>query len=328
LELSRRPIGVGTKRTSRRLRRRTREERGERGEALRLYHYGESDPRPGADESGEDRSPQATSPQMLNWEGPEIRITVGRSENCEVRILGETVSRLHCEIERIGGGYYLRDRSRNGTWVNGTRVNECQLQNGDWIRVGEDYLRVDFVSYEKATDRLVTRRTVDPTSGLHPFVEYVPPRERGGPQPSPDSSDHALLGGVLPGFGGESPEGESERTSQWKAGFVLPPQMVVRGLEAGVTLQFWDSRITFGRWKATEVALIGEKISRIHAALIREESAYVLVDLESTNGTFVNEQRITRCVLQSGDRVRMGSYQALVRLDQGDCLLHFQRVSP
>lgn len=314
MELSRRPIGVGAKRTSRRMRRQTREEPSDRGEWLRLHHYAGGADSHLATEGGAQGQPlSVASPSTLTWRGPALRITLGRGEGCDVRILGETVSRLHCEIERIGQVYQLRDRSRNGTWVNGSRIDLCQLQNGDWIRVGEDDLRVDLVLTDKSTERLVGRRTVDPTSGLLPF-EYA---QGGGPEEVRVREE--LPPPVITGGGVAASAVES---------MVLLPQIVIRGLEAGVTLQFWSPRITFGRWKASEVVLIGEKISRIHAALVREESTYVLVDLESTNGTFVNEQRITRCALQTGDRVRMGSYQALVRLDQGDCLLHFQRVSP
>lgn len=290
---------------------------------LRLCHFVKLSPQPGDDKTG--TVPSSTSSRTLTWQGPDVKVTLGRCESCDVRIAGETVSRLHCEIERIGRIYHLRDRSRNGTWVNETRVDECQLQNGDWIQVGEDHLRVDLVPFDKATDRLVVRRTVDPTSDLQPYTGRAPRQELGS---VPNQSGNVPRGLNSQSLREELSEGQPGQSSPWKTGIVLPYQMVIRGLEAGVTLQFWDSRITFGRWKATEVVLAGEKISRIHAALTREESSYVLVDLESTNGTFVNDQRITRCVLQSGDRIRMGSYLALVRLDQGDCLLHFQRLQP
>jgi pSer/pThr/pTyr-binding forkhead associated (FHA) protein len=295
------------------------------GELLRLCHFVGAGHRPETPQSVEDQSQPPPSSHMLTWRETHVRVTLGRSENCDVRIVGETVSRLHCEIERVGQAYFLRDRSRNGTRVNGSRVDECQLQNGDWIQVGGDHLRVDFVPLDKSTDRLVVRRTVDPTSGLHAPEESISAWNPGERQIPPDSPAKVSLEGVPRGGLRVESAGAFNR---WKSGVVLPPQIVIRGLEIGVTLQFWDSRITFGRWKVTQVLLDGEKISRIHAALTRAESAYILVDLESTNGTFVNEQRITRCVLQTGDRIRMGSYQAVVRLDQEDCLLHFQRLTP
>src|SRR3954471_19762249 len=51
-----------------------------------------------------------------------------------------------------------------------------------------------------------------------------------------------------------------------------------------------------------------EKLSRRHARLVREPDGRIAVeDLGSTNGTFVNEQRISgRRVLSPGDRVRVG----------------------
>ncbi len=64
-------------------------------------------------------------------------MTVGRDESVEVHLHDPFVSTRHCRIEKKGGQYWIRDlRSRNGTFVNGTRVAEAILQDGDRIRVG------------------------------------------------------------------------------------------------------------------------------------------------------------------------------------------------
>jgi pSer/pThr/pTyr-binding forkhead associated (FHA) protein len=47
-------------------------------------------------------------------------------------------------------------------------------------------------------------------------------------------------------------------------------------------------------------------VSRRHAVLKREGANYVLEDAGSTSGTFVNDQRIQRHVLASGDVIRLG----------------------
>ena len=62
---------------------------------------------------------------------------VGRDEDCDVRIDGLGLSRRHCAITRQADRFFIRDlASENGTWVNGERVTECELRNGDQVGLG------------------------------------------------------------------------------------------------------------------------------------------------------------------------------------------------
>jgi pSer/pThr/pTyr-binding forkhead associated (FHA) protein len=72
--------------------------------------------------------------------------TIGRDEECEIVLDGNTVSRRHCEIACQGATYILRDCSRNGTFINGERVRQAQLRDGDQIRVGANVLLVNISS--------------------------------------------------------------------------------------------------------------------------------------------------------------------------------------
>jgi len=62
---------------------------------------------------------------------------IGRREDCDLRIpLGE-VSRKHCRLIRDGDTLKLEDLgSSNGTYLNGQRVQEAQLNPGDTLQVG------------------------------------------------------------------------------------------------------------------------------------------------------------------------------------------------
>src|SRR4051794_14098754 len=68
------------------------------------------------------------------------RISVGRGTTNEVSLPGDTeVSRLHAELECIGGEWTISDDglSRNGTFVNGSRIaGRVRLRDGDVIRAG------------------------------------------------------------------------------------------------------------------------------------------------------------------------------------------------
>ena len=63
---------------------------------------------------------------------------------------------------------------------------------------------------------------------------------------------------------------------------------------------------TVGRAAGCEITLDDTFISQMHARLSLGESGVVLEDLGSTNGTWVNNQRVTEAELQPGDLVRVG----------------------
>jgi DNA-binding MarR family transcriptional regulator len=79
--------------------------------------------------------------RLLDLDGHGDRLSVGRGLTNEVSLQWDTeVSRLHAELECIGGEWTVSDDglSRNGTYVNGSRVSgRHRLRDGDVIRVGQ-----------------------------------------------------------------------------------------------------------------------------------------------------------------------------------------------
>ena len=65
-------------------------------------------------------------------------LSIGRSREADIPLLDDKVSRVHCGIRLSDGEFYLKDlKSRNGTFVNGQRVEDTvKLQPGDRIQVG------------------------------------------------------------------------------------------------------------------------------------------------------------------------------------------------
>ena len=64
--------------------------------------------------------------------------TVGRHPEADIFFDDVTVSRRHAEITRTGASFELVDqRSLNGTYVNGERVDRAVLNNGAEVRVGK-----------------------------------------------------------------------------------------------------------------------------------------------------------------------------------------------
>lgn len=62
---------------------------------------------------------------------------IGRRSNCDFYIPLTSVSRKHCQLNRHEGVLKIRDLgSRNGTYLNGKRVDEAVIRAGDNVKVG------------------------------------------------------------------------------------------------------------------------------------------------------------------------------------------------
>jgi pSer/pThr/pTyr-binding forkhead associated (FHA) protein len=73
---------------------------------------------------------------------------------------------------------------------------------------------------------------------------------------------------------------------------------------------------TVGRATRADFIVDAAMVSRFHCRLTAARNGTLEVeDLQSTNGTFVNDRRVTRLVLAEGDRVRVGRVQLQVARD-------------
>ena len=81
-------------------------------------------------------------------------------------------------------------------------------------------------------------------------------------------------------------------------------------------LTFVEREITFGRVEGNHIVLADRNISRRHARLVIRDGKYILVDLKSTNGTYVNGRRLTSpIVIAARDQVRIGNFT--IALEEG-----------
>lgn len=77
-----------------------------------------------------------------------------------------------------------------------------------------------------------------------------------------------------------------------------------------------ESATSVGRARANDIVLEDEAISAQHLRIRPEEGRFVVHDLGSTNGTRVNERKVSRHVLQEGDVIRVGDTSLRFRLSQ------------
>ncbi len=106
-----------------------------------------------------------------------------------------------------------------------------------------------------------------------------------------------------------------ERTGQFPGRIEAPgpkryPVLVVlRGAQAGTRVPLPHQRITLGRSFETHIVLNDERVSRLHAEIWPPHPGgdFTVVDLGSTNGTYLNGRPVHKARLRDGDKISLGS---------------------
>lgn len=93
-----------------------------------------------------------------------------------------------------------------------------------------------------------------------------------------------------------------------------PTLTVIAGVDAGRVVRIDDAEMVIGRASTCGLALPDPGVSRTHARLVREATGFIIEDLKSKNGTFVDGDPITRRPISYGETIQIGPH-VLLRFD-------------
>ncbi|HVA50405.1 MAG TPA: FHA domain-containing protein [Pirellulales bacterium] len=244
------------------------------------------------------------------------RWTFGRDPNCDIVIEHAAVSSRHCQLTRLPDGFVLEDLgSSKGTFVNGQRISAVvKVGPHDQITLGHD-CRLPWPGPTAAPGRVIPIGRADdndvvldyPMVSLHHAQLIV-----NGSQLTLEDlrSSHGTAIG--------SPERKITRAPLSPNDVVyfgslrVPAQRLlagrlVLGQKPSLQVKVPVSAIIFGRDPSCDQVLDDPLVSRRHARLIRSEQGYLIEDLGSTNGTFLNGRRLAeKAPVQPGDRIGLG----------------------
>lgn len=211
---------------------------------------------------------------------PQDTITFGRTGTCDVELPDKSVSRKHAEIVREGDDYFLIDlKSGNGTFLNGKKIRPIEkhlLRNHDVIKI-ENY-EIHFALLEEGQAKPVEEDT------------------------DTDIIEIKMIKKVLKALDKDS----------------APSLEVLNASAEGKKILFTNDlqEVDIGRDPKSVLHIDEPVISRHHAKLIRKWGGIVLVDLNSRNGCFVNNEKVGEKLLRDGDKIMLGTVKLLYRNPQ------------
>jgi len=101
---------------------------------------------------------------------------------------------------------------------------------------------------------------------------------------------------------------------------VSPPAREAAGAflvdELGEVVDLTGYQISIGRAVDNDLVLESRDVSRHHAQILWDGEHYLLVDLDSTNGSFVSGQRVSRHILADGEEISFADVRFTFHLDQ------------
>jgi pSer/pThr/pTyr-binding forkhead associated (FHA) protein len=248
------------------------------------------------------KMPPAITVQLIHLQGPmkgqiqefsENTITIGRQADCSVQFPKDmaTISRVHARIERDGNRFKLTDKSANGTFVNGKKISETYLKDGDVIMFTEGGPKASFIAaISEAPIEAAPIITPQP-----PKPEPVIAQPATSPTPSafipePPAQKPAIIPPVPPrplAFDG----------SQEKVQATLIIQF-------GPTLHSYkELPVTIGKSPSSGFVMAHPNILENHAQILFSQGAYRIRDLTGKNLIKVNGRTIEFEAALSADDV-------------------------
>ncbi|RZO60022.1 MAG: FHA domain-containing protein, partial [Sandaracinaceae bacterium] len=81
-------------------------------------------------------------------------------------------------------------------------------------------------------------------------------------------------------------------------------------------LDFDKNEVTIGRVQGNDIILPKGNVSKRHSRIVLKDNRFIVVDLKSTNGTYVNGRKITSpLVVKAGDKIYIGDF--ILTLEEG-----------
>jgi pSer/pThr/pTyr-binding forkhead associated (FHA) protein len=221
-------------------------------------------------------------------------LVFGRDAASDVVVTGGDVSRRHAEIQVGTEGYILMDLSVNGTFVNGKRVGRSHLlARADVIRIGTDEFRF----------------YADTAPAAPPMPPRPMPSE--GPLHTPTGASARLsdtMHNVPLPLPPREPVGAAPSAPPGPLASLLVRSGELRGRRLPITL----SVVNVGRADYNDLVIADPSVSTTHAKIQQKDGVWVLTDLGSTNGTYVEGEPVTgETALTPGTTIRFGDVAAL-----------------
>lgn len=224
----------------------------------------------------EEETPPSTRPRVIVTKGEEtilevviddLPVDIGRKSDNHIVLEEKNVSRKHAQIIMKEEQYFIMDSGSAG----GTKLNGEKVSEKD-IHTGD---AIEIGDYKLRFD-----------SGLPDDERTVF-----------ETDEETVLE--------EATTLDEDRTmfyEEQEAKLIVIKSEI---LEGEITLE--EDEVTMGRDDSVDISIADKRLSREHCKISRDGNDFIISDLGSSNGSFVNGQKVQQKTLENGDKIQVGS---------------------
>ncbi len=285
--------------------------------------------------------------KTINVEGDTF---LGRSKDCQIRLEDRAISRRHALFRKVGDGVQVEKKSEFAPlFINGAESTSAVLKEGDIVSVGGYVIRYGSKTGQEGapatsgqsageTASVADNQTSDSaSSGITPADGQAGEGQSGdgfsaeegsssekGPADSSGASSQAQAGQEAFAEGVGFAEGNpSEPSQDEKTKITAQPKLTAKlvfrsGTANVIEYEIRNNEVLIGRGKDCDVVLADKKCSRKNSLIKRQGIHYVIKDLNSSNGTFVNGVKISEQELSGDDVIKIGAIEFQIKITSLD----------
>ncbi|MEK7484053.1 MAG: FHA domain-containing protein [Planctomycetota bacterium] len=227
------------------------------------------------------------------------KVTVGREKGNVLQLNHRSISKQHCELTLNKGQIEIKDLgSSNGTYINGDKVNGSgNAGAGDSLRIGHVMCSLEGdADLAQASEMNSGGTMIDENFGQMIAQETSSPKQEGfgnfsatgSPSSSPSAASSPVAVAAMPMI----PE---DKICKIK---------VISGAPAQ-TIPLRQPIVTIGTDPNCIVVLDSPGISAKHAEIVQENGKYIIRDLNSKNGIYINREKAFEKSLNHGDSIQI-----------------------
>lgn len=237
--------------------------------------------------------------QLIHIQGPskgqiqdffQFPVTIGRHPTCHVQYDKNmtTLSRQHARIEKHENRFRIIDESTNGTFVNGQRIAEVYLRDGDVITFSENGPKMSFLTkVESAGQSPVTQEP--PQANIPGPQQKAAPIKAQTPTPVPSSIQQPQMASLGEKNQAFSPPAQDNVIVDPQVERVNAPLVI----QYGPTLRNFNALpVTIGKHPTSDFIMDHPGIKERHVQIFYSQDKYWVKDLTGQNMIMINQQPV------------------------------------
>lgn len=225
------------------------------------------------------------SGQTLTISGIKI---LGNTPDADIKLENKQGQARHIRLICLEEGLSVEDLDHNNNVShNGNPCSECIVKSGEYIRIGALSFQLHGQGSSANQAELATAKHDEDIAG---------------PQGTMMISE-SQLDRILPS--------NKAAIGVTNASF---PVLVGAGTLRGKVFELKAGKLTVGRNKSNDIVIEEDSVSATHAELFNNQGNCKVVNLLSSNGTFVNGQKTSSCYLKPGDKISFGRAKFIYRI--------------